>query len=98
MQQKEFLIYGKHAVSSALNNPKRVIKELICLDNNYELRKFVETLLINKKIKLTYVSNRKFENIIKKSVKHQGILARSHKIDIKDYLCFFDKKKKKNII
>ena len=94
MQQKEFLIYGKHAVFSALNNPKRVIKELICLDNNYELRKFVETLLINKKIKIKYVSNRKFENIIKKSVKHQGILARSHKLDIKDYLCIFDKKKK----
>ena len=93
MQQKELLIYGKHAVSSALNNPKRVIKEVICLENNYELRNFIQTILIKTKrnIKLIYASNRKFEKIIKKSVKHQGILARCHKLEIKNYISILHK-------
>ena len=37
-----------------------------------------------------------FENIIKKDVKHQGILAKSYKLNIKNYLNIFDKKNSEN--
>ena len=35
MKNEKFLIYGKHAVFSALNNPKRKIDELLLIKENF---------------------------------------------------------------
>jgi 23S rRNA (guanosine2251-2'-O)-methyltransferase len=101
LKKEEFFIYGKHAVFSALKNDDRKIDEVICIEDNIELVKSIQIIINNKnkKIKLKYVSIKALENIIKKDVKHQGILARSHRLNIKNYSYIFDKKKsiKKNI-
>ncbi|MDA9559309.1 RNA methyltransferase, partial [Alphaproteobacteria bacterium] len=94
MKKEEFFIYGKHAVFAALNNPERKIDEIMCLEDNTELRKSIQKVLSenNKKIKLKYVSNRTIESMIKKNLKHQGLLAKSYKLEIENYVSIFDKK------
>ena len=47
MKNEKLLIYGKHAVFSALNNPTRKIEELFLIKDNLELKKAI-SLLINK--------------------------------------------------
>ena len=48
--QEKIWIYGKHAVLSALENPKRIIKIVYLLEKEDELKKNVEKY-INKKNK-----------------------------------------------
>lgn len=94
MKNEKLLIYGKHAVFSALNNPKRKIEELFLIKDNLELKKAI-SLLINKnekKIKIKYIDNKTIDNIFHHSVKHQGIVASSYKLKIKNYLNIFEKK------
>lgn len=93
MKNEKFLIYGKHAVFSALNNPKRKIDELLLIKENFEIKKSI-SLLINKhkrKIKIKYIDNRTIDNIFHHNVKHQGIVASSYKLNIKNYLKIFEK-------
>ena len=94
MKNEKLLIYGKHAVFSALNNPERKIEELLLIKDNFELKKSI-SLLINKnkrKIKLKYIDNRNIDKIFHHKVKHQGIVASSYKLKIKNYLKFLKKK------
>ncbi len=96
MKKEDYYIYGKHAVYSALNNSDRKIDEVICIENNNtEIKNNIQNLIKNNKnkIKLKYINVNSFENIIKKDVKHQGLLAKAHKLNIKNYLNILDKKK-----
>lgn len=94
MKKEDYYIYGKHAVYSALNNTDRKIDEVFCIDNNNtEIKNKIQKLITNNKnkIKLNYINVNSFENIVKKDVKHQGVLAKAHKLNIKSYLNILDK-------
>ena len=101
MKKEEFFIYGKHAVFSALKNEDRKIDEVICVDDNSELIKSIQIIINNKKkkTKLKHVNIKVLENKIKRDVKHQGVIAKAHRLDIKNYTHIFDKKRsiKKNV-
>ena len=94
MKQEKLLIYGKHAVHSAINNSNRNIDEIILIKNNLELRNATKQLLknTNRKTKIKYVENKFMENILHRNSKHQGIIAKSYKLKIDDYTSIFEKK------
>ena len=65
-----YYIYGKHPVSSALNNPKRQIKNILCTQEVFD---------INKKLISTRFYKIVNNNILSKLLKnqmHQGIAAK----------------------
>ncbi len=88
-------IYGKHAVFAAIKNPKRKIEEIFLHEDNIELINSIQALLkqIKKKIRLKYVNYKKLGNILSGDIKHQGLVAKSHKLEINNYSSIFTSKK-----
>lgn len=97
MKNEKILIYGRHAVIAALNNVKRKIDRIYILKNNKELNLLVKPLLLNRKksINLKYVDIFFLDNVLKKKVKHQGVVAQSYKINQPNYQLIFQNKKYK---
>ncbi|OUU29724.1 MAG: hypothetical protein CBB97_02015 [Candidatus Endolissoclinum sp. TMED37] len=95
MKNEKIFIYGRHAVFAALKNIKRKIDKIYILKNNKELNLLAEALLLNRKknINLKYVDYSFLDNIFKKKVKHQGIVAQSYKINQPNYKLIFQNKK-----
>ena len=95
---EKILIYGKHAVFSALENPKRVIKIVYLLEKEDKLKNDVEEYINkkNKNILLKIVTR----NFIKKNfsaiIKHQGIIAEAIKIEYQDCLNIINNLENKN--
>lgn len=89
-------IYGKHAVFAAIKNPKRKIEEILVYQDNIELKNSIQTLLeqIKKKIRLKYVNYKKLDNILSGDIKHQGLVAKSKKLEINNYSSIFTSKKR----
>ncbi len=71
MQNKnQVLIYGKHAVSAALNNPRRKIGKLYCLKEN--LDEWQEKIADNK---IAVVDKKELEKMLPREAVHQGVVA-----------------------
>ncbi len=95
MKKEKILIYGRHAVFAALANPKRKVDEVWVVKGNKELKHSIELLLAkrNNNIKINYVDNYFFDNILQSKVKHQGLVAKSYKFNLINYTAIFEKNK-----
>lgn len=61
------IIYGRHAVMSALQNPQRKISKILCTkDNAEELRK------LNPQLNLNIVERREIDKLLPQDAVHQG--------------------------
>lgn len=98
MESEKVFIYGKHAVLAAIANSKRVIDSLYLLKENKGFNLDVKLLLNKNKvdINIKYINNTFIDNILKKRVKHQGIVVKSNKLKLNNYDQIFDKHKFKN--
>ena len=67
---KNYIIYGKHAVTAALGNKERKILEIFCTLQNIE---YVKTYSGNHKV--TLVDGEKLKTIVPEYAPHQGIAA-----------------------
>ncbi len=96
MNKEKLIIYGKHAVFSALNNSNRKIDELMVSEGSSELKEAVKVILskTRRQVKLKIVTSRAIENVINNNVKHQGILAKSYKLKLNNYKSILIKKNK----
>ena len=96
--QEKIWIYGRHAVLSALENPKRIIKVVYLLEKEDKLKNNVEKY-INKKNK-NFLLKIVTRNFIKKNfstiIKHQGIIAEAVKIEYQDCLNAINNLENKN--
>mgnify|MGYP001463064076 FL=1 len=96
--EDSILIYGKHAVFGALKNPNRIIEEIYLSEKNQNFEKQLEVYK-NKSNKNFLIKEMK-KNFIKQNfsttIKHQGIIAKCKKLELKDYFDFLkDLKEKK---
>ena len=66
----EVIIYGKHAVMAALENPKRKISKVVCAKENVDA---IKPLSGNKK--LMVVERREFEKLLPQDAVAQGVAA-----------------------
>lgn len=98
--REPLFIYGKHAALSAISNSKRKIDEFYLTKDNKKLYEACENILnkINRKIKCKFVNSKYLDNLLKKQVKHQGIVVKSYKIEMPKYSYIFDKNFKNGII
>ena len=98
--REPLFIYGKHAALSAISNSKRKIDELYLTKDNKKLYEACENILnkINRKIKCKFVNSKYLDHLLKKQVKHQGIVVKSYKIEMPKYSYIFDKNFKNGII
>jgi 23S rRNA (guanosine2251-2'-O)-methyltransferase len=91
MKTGSFWIGGKHAVLSAIKNPKRKINKLIVTQDN---EKDFNAKNFNKKISIEIKDKKEIDKIfISENVVHQGVAAEIESIpviELKEYL----KKKK----
>lgn len=77
-----YYMYGKHAVFAALNNPKRVIKNILCTNEIFNHYKDVIS-----KFSYEIITNNGLTQVLGFNHPHQGIAARVKSIfsnDIKD--------------
>lgn len=98
--REPLFIYGKHAALSAISNSKRTIDEFYLTKDNKKLYEACENILIkiNRKIKCKFVNSKYLDNLLKKPVKHQGIVVKSYKIEMPKYTYIFNKNVKNGII
>lgn len=98
MESEKVFIYGKHAVLAAIANSKRVVDSLYLLKENKAFNLYVKLLLNKNKvdINIKYINNHFIDSILKKRVKHQGIVAKSNKLKLNNYKQIFDADKFKN--
>jgi len=66
---KDVLIYGKHPVELAIQNPHRVIKEI------YATKQPLAEINIPKNISVRPADNRLLENMVGREAVHQGVVA-----------------------
>lgn len=87
MKTGSFWIGGKHAVLSAINNPKRKINKLIITQEN---QKDFDTKSLNKKIIVEIKDKKEIDKIfISENIVHQGVAAEIESIpaiELKEYL------------
>ena len=92
----QLIIYGRHAVLSALKNPKRHIKKLlITAENRAEIEK------ISSPIPYTIVDKKEFLRILPEDAVHQGFALYCNRLetyDIEDLIVMADKKERCHIL
>jgi len=98
MKKSTFLIAGKHAVTEALNNPKRnVLRVFLTEESKKGLFRDSQNDNILKNIKLFYKTKKELDRLCPRDqISHQGLIAEiEHKseIKIKEYLEVFENKK-----
>ncbi len=69
-ESKNYIIYGRHAVTSAIANPKRKIAEILCTAQNLD-----EINKISGNIKVSCVENSHLKSLFIEHVPHQGMVA-----------------------
>ena len=92
--KEQLIIYGRHAVLSALKNPKRCIRKLLITSDN---RAEVEKLNVPYNI----VDKKEFEKILPKDAVHQGFALYCNRLetyDIEDLIALSDKKERCHIL
>lgn len=75
-QSNEHIIYGRHAVLSALSNPKRVIKKLIIAKENkseFEAKNFNTNPL--------YVDKKEIDKLLPQDAVHQGYALYTNRLE-----------------
>ena len=87
VKKQTLIIYGKHAVISALLNKKRIIDKIFVLNNHAETKKIIIEKLnqVGRKLKINNVDKITFDKILQKKVKHQGVIVISKKLVLDDY-------------
>lgn len=92
--KEQLIIYGRHAVLSALKNPKRHIQKLlITADNKAE----VEPLHVN----FSVIDKKDFLKILPEDAVHQGFALYCNRLetyDIEDLIALADKKERCHIL
>jgi len=92
--KEQLIIYGRHAVLSALKNPKRQIQKLlITADNKNE----VEPLNVN----FSVIDKKEFEKILPKDAVHQGFALYCNRLetyDIEDLIALAENKSRCHIL
>ena len=92
----QLIIYGRHAVLSALKNPKRHIKKLlIAAENRAEIEK------ISSQIPYTIVDKKEFLRILPEDAVHQGFALYCNRLetyDIENLIAMADKKERCHIL
>ena len=100
MKKSTFLIAGKHAVTEALKNPKRVVlKVFLTEESKNTLNKENQNLNLLKNIKLFFKNKKELDRLCsKEQISHQNLIAeieQNEEISLKDYL--IENKEKNNI-
>ena len=98
MKKSTFLIAGKHAVTEALKNPKRVVlKVFLTEESKNTLNKENQNLNLLKNIKLFFKNKKELDRLCsKEQISHQGLIAEIEHLEennIKDYINSFQNKK-----
>ena len=98
MKKSTFLIAGKHAVTEALKNPKRVVlKVFLTEESKNTLNKENQNLNLLKNIKLFFKNKKELDRLCsKEQISHQGLIAEIEHLEednIKNYLDSFQDQK-----
>tara|TARA_B100001750_G_C15333464_1_gene508533 strand:+ start:70 stop:822 length:753 start_codon:yes stop_codon:yes gene_type:complete len=98
MKKSTFLIAGKHAVTEALKNPKRIVlKVFLTEESKNTLNKENQSLNLLKNIKLFFKNKKELDRLCsKEQISHQGLIAEIEHLEennIKEYLDSFQNKK-----
>jgi len=92
----QLIIYGRHAVISALKNPKRQIKKLLISAEN---REEIEGLNLN--IPYTTIDKKEFAKILSQDAVHQGFALYCNRLetyDIEDLIALAENKQRCHIL
>ena len=98
MKKSTFLIAGKHAVTEALKNPKRIVLRVFLTEESKNtLNRENQNLNLLKNIKLFFKNKKELDRLCsKEEISHQGLIAEIEHLEeynIKDYLNSFQNKK-----
>ena len=91
MKKTSFLIAGKHAVTEALKNPKRIVlRVFLTEDSKKNLNRENQDKNLLKNVKIFYKTKRELDRLCTKDqISHQGLVAEIEHYDnftIKDFL------------
>ena len=91
MKKTSFLIAGKHAVTEALKNPKRIVlRVFLTEDSKKNLNRENQDKNLLKNVKIFYKTKRELDRLCSKDqISHQGLIAEIEHQDIftiKDFL------------
>ena len=91
MKKSTFLIAGKHAVTEALKNPKRIVlKVFLTEESKNTLNRENQNLNLLKNIKLFFKNKKELDRLCsKEGISHQGLIAAIEHLEeytIKDYI------------
>jgi len=91
MKKSTFLIAGKHAVTEALKNPKRIVlKVFLTEESKNTLNRENQNLNLLKNIKLFFKNKKELDRLCsKEEISHQGLIAEIEHLEehnIKDYI------------
>ena len=91
MKKSTFLIAGKHAVTEALKNPKRIVlKVFLTEESKNTLNRENQNLNLLKDIKLFFKNKKELDRLCsKEGISHQGLIAEIEHLEdytIKDYI------------
>jgi 23S rRNA (guanosine2251-2'-O)-methyltransferase len=103
MKKKSFLIAGKHAVTEALKNPKRIVmKVFLTEDSKKNLNRNNQNLNLLKNIKIFYKTKNELDRLCsKEQISHQGLIAEIEHleaIDLKNYINNLNNDKNINLL
>ena len=103
MKKKSFLSAGKHAVTEALKNPKRIVmKVFLTEDSKKNLNRNNQNLNLLKNIKIFYKTKNELDRLCsKEQISHQGLIAEIEHleaIDLKNYINNLNNDKNINLL
>lgn len=82
--QKDIYLYGKHPVSLALANKRRVVREVLVLSGS------LDKIQIPKNVPFKIVSKEQLDSLVGKEAVHQGIVARCQPLPQYDVMDLVD--------
>ena len=91
-QSKDIYLYGKHPVSLALTNKKRVVREVLVLST------VVDKMNIPKNVPFKIVSKEQIESLVGREAVHQGVVARCQPLPALDLFDLLDEVQDKDKI
>ncbi|MAJ22559.1 MAG: 23S rRNA (guanosine(2251)-2'-O)-methyltransferase RlmB [Candidatus Pelagibacter sp. TMED64] len=91
MKKSTFLIAGKHAVSEALKNPKRIVERVFLTEESKKsLNRENQEYNLFKNVKIYYKTKKELDRYCSKDqITHQGLIAEIHPLDqisLKEYI------------
>ena len=98
MKKSTFLIAGKHAVTEALKNPKRIVLRVFLTEESKNtLNRENQSLNLLKDIKLFFKNKKELDRLCsKEEISHQGLIAEVEHLEeynIKEYIKSLQSKK-----